>query len=99
MKEQSGQPTVYRLIIDVETHSKSKLISRLRRLITTIDVQDGGAYREDAGYSQVHLDTVKTEREVDDWLYRTKGIDYVGVVALPPPNTALRTSPCVEMKS
>lgn len=69
------------LIIDTHTKTKGNLIARLKRLNSTLKVQDGGAYREDASYSQVRLSTTKTEVEVDNWLWRTKGIDYVGVCA------------------
>jgi hypothetical protein len=64
--------------IDVFTKDKAKLIARLKALVSTEDARDGGMYREDKNYSQVHLDTTKTEMEVDAWLYTLKGIDYVG---------------------
>ncbi|MFX1710715.1 hypothetical protein [Stutzerimonas stutzeri] len=69
----------YRLGIDVETHSASTLVRRLAPLKTTMSVSKAGAYREDPGYTQVWVDTRMTEAELEDWLYRAKGIDYVGV--------------------
>jgi hypothetical protein len=42
-------------------------------------VEDGGAYKEDATYSQVWLTTTKTLHEIDEWLYTLVGISYVGV--------------------
>lgn len=66
--------------IDVFTRSKSKLLARLRTLPTTIAVHDGGEYREDRNYSQIHLTTTESESEVEDWLYRTNQ-DYVGTFA------------------
>ena len=64
--------------IDVRTTDKKRLITRLKGLVSTVSVQDGGQYREDLSYSQVHITTNKTMRQLDDWLYKTKGIDYVG---------------------
>ena len=69
---------VYELGIDVETKHKRKLITRLRSLKTTVMVEDGGEYREDRHISQVHIDTTWNESQLDDWLYRTKGIEYIG---------------------
>jgi len=69
---------IYHLGIDVLTKDKRVLIARLRGLVSTIEVRDGGEYREDAHYSQVWLTTHKTEAELDAWLYKTKGIEYVG---------------------
>tara|TARA_R100001377_G_scaffold51198_1_gene29947 strand:- start:339 stop:575 length:237 start_codon:yes stop_codon:yes gene_type:complete len=68
------------LIIDIATADVNKLVARLARLKTTQHVQDGGAYREDIYYSQVLLDTSKTEAEVDMWLYSMKKpLECVGV--------------------
>ena len=69
---------MYQRGIDVETRHKGLLIHRLRALKTTESVEDGGEYYEDRNYSQVWLTTSWTEKELDDWLYRTKGIEYVG---------------------
>lgn len=65
--------------IDVLTKDKRKLMTRLRGLVSTVSVADGGEYREDSIYSQVWLTTNKTETQIDAWLYKTKGIEYVGV--------------------
>lgn len=65
--------------IDVLTKDKRKLMTRLRGLVSTVSVADGGEYREDSSYSQVWLTTNKTETQIDAWLYKTKGIEYVGV--------------------
>lgn len=64
--------------IDAPTKSVSKLVNTLKRLKTTQTVVDGGAYREDPRISQVLIDTTWTEAQLEDWLYRTKGIDYIG---------------------
>lgn len=69
----------YRLGIDVETRCASALVRRLGQLKTTFNISNAGAYREDPSYTQVWVDTRMTEDELEDWLYRAKGIDYVGV--------------------
>jgi hypothetical protein len=71
-------------IIDVETKHKAVLIRALRKLRTTQSVVDGGIYREDKMYSQVHLETTLTENQVDEWACRVKaGVGYVGVAERP----------------
>jgi hypothetical protein len=67
-----------KLGIDVYTKDKKYIMRRLARLRATMYVCDGGMYMEDRNYSQIHLDTAWTEAELDAWLYRQKGIDYVG---------------------
>ncbi|MDH1555929.1 hypothetical protein N5E86_15860 [Stutzerimonas stutzeri] len=74
----SKAPT-YRLGIDVETHCANALVRRLAQLKTTFNISNAGAYREDPGYTQVWVDTRMTEEKLEDWLYRAKGINYVGV--------------------
>lgn len=66
-------------IIDMRTKDQNKTIAALRMLKTTLDVQDGGMYHQDNSYSQIWLESVLTEDQIDDWLYR-RGFDYVGVV-------------------
>lgn len=70
---------IHRLGIDVETRCASALVRKLGQLKTTFNISNAGAYREDPGYTQVWVDTRMTEEEMEDWLYRAKGIDYVGV--------------------
>lgn len=70
---------IHRLGIDVETRCVSNLMRRLGDLKTTFALYNAGAYRENPGYTQVWVDTRMTEDEMEDWLYRAKGIDYVGV--------------------
>ena len=68
------------LIIDVTTKDKNQLIRRLNRLVSTTEAHDGGMYHQDVLLSQVHVETTKTEDEIDSWLYNFAGnIDYVGV--------------------
>lgn len=65
--------------IDAPTKGVKSLIRRLKQLKTTDYVIDGGAYKEDTSISQVLIDTTWTEKELEDWLYRSKGMDYIGV--------------------
>lgn len=67
-----------KLGIDAPTKVVKNLIRRLRQLKTTDFVTDGGCYREDMSISQVLIDTTWTEKELEDWLYRSKGVDYIG---------------------
>jgi hypothetical protein len=71
--------TANMLGIDVESPNAKAIIRLLKRLKTTVDVVHGGAYRQDAFYSQIHLTTSWTEKQLDDWLYRSKGTrGYIG---------------------
>jgi hypothetical protein len=65
--------------IDVDTSGKREIIRRLARLKSVHSVEDGGMYREDRSYSQIHVVTTMTEDELDDWLYKYSPCDYVGV--------------------
>lgn len=67
-----------KLGIDTPTRTVRSLIRRLKALKTTEFVCDGGAYREDMDISQVLIDTSWTEDELENWLCRTKGVDYFG---------------------
>lgn len=68
-----------RLGIDVRTKDANKLMSRLRRLKSTISIEYGGAYWEDLSYSQIHITTTLSESGLDDWLYRVNHrCEYVG---------------------
>ena len=55
--------------IDVSTDGKGLLISKLKKLTSTVSVMDGGQYREDRTISQIIIDTEMTESELDDWCY------------------------------
>lgn len=69
-------------IIDVESQDVKRLVRRLKRLTSTIEVYSNGEYRHCPGYSQVFIDSTKTEQEIDDWLYQYSNCDYVGVLTL-----------------
>lgn len=73
-------PLFRNLVIDVRTKDSRKLRGALKRLRTVTEVSDGGAYREDPSYAQIHLTTALTEDELGRWLWSTNhGCDYVGV--------------------
>ncbi len=65
-------------IIDMKTTDQNKTIAALRKLKTTLDVEDGGMYIQDNSYSQIWLESVLAEDQIDNWLWR-RGFDYVGV--------------------
>lgn len=64
--------------IDAPIKAVPNLVKRLKRLKTTECVVDGGAYREEMSISQVLIDTTWTEKELEDWLYKSKGVDFIG---------------------
>jgi hypothetical protein len=66
------------LLVDIATHDLQRCIYKLNRLVSTTYAMDGGMYTQDRTYSQLHIDTIKTADEVDQWLYK-HGFDYVGV--------------------
>lgn len=71
--------------IDVRTKDAKKLATRLRRLISTADVQGPFLYHQDESYAQLRVSTSKTEKELDHWLWATNhGCDYVGVFEVHP---------------
>lgn len=65
--------------IDCKTKHAKKLLKRLSSLKSTQYVENMGAYREDNTYTMLHIETTKTEEELDNWLYKVNhGCDYVG---------------------
>lgn len=69
-------------IIDVESHDVKTLIRKLKRLKSTIAIDNYGEYQYCPGYHQVYIESIKTEEELDNWLYLYSNCDYVGVVPL-----------------
>ena len=61
---------VNKLGIDVATADKAIIMTKLKRLTSTKSVTDGGEYREDREISQIHIDSILTEDDLDDWLYK-----------------------------
>lgn len=67
--------------IDVETQDRNNLIRRLKRIKATKDVTDGGVYSMDSDYAQVHITTEWDMDKLENWLWATKGVNYIGVFA------------------
>ena len=70
--------TVNSLGIYVPTKGKGATISKLSKLKTTISCEDGGMYHQDLNCSQIWIETTWTEDELEAWLYKSKGVDYIG---------------------
>ena len=69
-------------IVDVTTADKRELMSALAGVSGVVSVQDGGVYREDVAYSQVHieaLNAVWSLGQLDELLY-SLNYDVVGIV-------------------
>lgn len=64
--------------IDVETHDAQRIISALKKLSGVMNVEGPFPYREDVSYSQIQLETIWTECQLEDWLYNGN-YDYIGV--------------------
>ena len=68
-------------IVDVTTADKQELTAALVGVSGIVSVQDGGVYREDNAYSQVHieaLNAVWTLKQLDELLY-SLNYDVVGI--------------------
>lgn len=69
-------------IVDVTTADKQELMTALAIISGIVSVQDGGVYREDNMYSQVHieaLNAVWSLGQLDELLY-SLNYDVVGIV-------------------
>lgn len=51
--------------IDCDTHLQARMINALKRLKSTIQVQDGGKYRQSPEHCVVRLETTMTEEQVN----------------------------------
>ena len=69
---------IMKLGIDVATVDVKKMIAELSEVEGVINVTEGGMYREDQIYSQVHLELTKSVQYIEDWLYEHSTVDYVG---------------------
>lgn len=70
-------------IVDATTADKQELMAALAGVSGVVSVQDGGVYREDNAYSQVHieaLNAVWSLEQLDELLY-SLNYDVVGIVA------------------
>lgn len=69
-------------IVDCTTADKRELMSALADVSGITSVQDGGVYREDVAYSQVHiqaLNAVWSLKQLDELLY-SLNYDVAGIV-------------------
>lgn len=69
-------------IVDVTTADKAELMAALKDVPGITSVEDGGMYREDNMYSQVHieaLNAVWTLEQLDELLY-SLNYDVVGII-------------------
>lgn len=71
--------TINKFGIDVETHDINKLIGKLKRLKSTVNIENNGVYCMDNSYAQILIDTTKTEKELDHWLWKYSNCDYIGI--------------------
>lgn len=75
--------TVNGIGIDCDTHLQARMINALKRLKSTISVQDGGKYHMSPAQCVVRLETTLTEEQVDEWACRVKaGSGYIGTFKL-----------------
>ena len=64
-------------VVDVTTADKAELMAALVDVSGVVSVQDGGVYREDNAYSQVHieaLNAVWSLKQLDELLYSLDNI-------------------------
>lgn len=69
-------------IVDVTTADKQELMTGLTIISGIVSVQDGGVYRDDNAYRQVHieaLNAVWSLKQLDELLY-SLNYDVVGIV-------------------
>ena len=69
------------IIIDVATKDAKRVYNRIKKLRSTISIEEPAMYCMDNSYSQIKLTSTHTVDELELWCWKTKGIDYVGVVA------------------
>lgn len=69
------------LFIDVPSKTEgNKIFHRLKRLKSVLSIEKpvnyyfGGIQNE----CIIYLDTTMTEEQLDNWLYKSNGIDYIG---------------------
>lgn len=69
-------------IVDVTTADKQELMQALKDVSGITSVEDGGVYREDNAYSQVHIDALSalwSLEQLDELLY-SLNYDVLGIV-------------------
>lgn len=55
------------------------LVRRLWKLKRTFYIEGPFSYNQDEYHAQVWVDTTMTEEALENWLWKTKGIAYLGV--------------------
>lgn len=55
-----------KFIIDTYTKGKGALISKLKKLKTTVSCEDGGEYHQDISLNQIHIETSWKEDELNE---------------------------------
>ncbi len=68
-----------KFIIDAPTSSGKVIKRRLGNLKTTLTLDYRGPYTQAPEACQIYVETTWTEDELDLWLWKSKGIDYIGV--------------------
>lgn len=71
--------TVLDLLIDAETKGAKKIISRLKRLESTVSVEFNGCYHADNNYCQIAIQTKLSIDALEHYLW-LNNFDYIGVV-------------------
>lgn len=69
-------------IVDVTTKDKAELMAYLGSMVGITSVSDGGCYREDVGWSQIHIGALTSVWglvDLDEALY-TSNFDIAGIV-------------------
>lgn len=75
--------TVNSIGIDCETRLQARMINALKRLKSTISVQNGGKYHMSPECCVIRLETTMSEDQVDKWACRVKaGYGYIGTFKL-----------------
>jgi hypothetical protein len=68
-------------VLDTETKTARSLLGRLRKKKGIIACNFGGMYHMDKTLCQLHILSDLTEGDLDEWLYKTKGINYIGLIS------------------
>ena len=72
-----------RVGIDCYSEDALNTARRLGKLVG-VEVMFVVKYVVDSQCSMIHIETNKSLTEIEDWLYRTEGIEYIGVYEISP---------------
>jgi hypothetical protein len=73
MGDTTCKQVIHFLGVDVQTDTLRPLLRALQRKKDILAFESRGAYREDASYTKVFVDTTMTESELEDWLHGLGG--------------------------